>query len=211
MVKQAGALPILSRPDARVGLFGGTFDPVHLGHLAIARAAIEQLKLDQLFFVPAAQAPLRDNAPTASAQDRMDLLKRAIEESGDPRMGILDVEIKSGGINYTVDTVRRLRAVAPGAQFFWLFGADQFTQLDRWREPEELARMVEFAVFDRPGSPPPAPPPNLAGKIRWKHLVGEPHPASSSEIRRRLQKGEPVDLWLPRTVLAFIEEKQLYR
>jgi len=207
----AGSLPPLSRPAARVGLLGGTFDPVHLGHLAVARAALDQLKLDHLFFIPAAQAPLRREMPAASAADRLDLLQRAVNEAADPRLGVLDLETRAGGVNYTVDTVRKLRAAWPHAEFFWLFGADQFAQLDRWREPAELARLVEFAVLDRPGSPPAAPPSALAASIRWQRLVGPPHPARAADIRRRRQTGELLDLWLPRAVAAAIEEKQLYR
>lgn len=211
MVKRAGEIPPLARPTARVGLFGGTFDPVHLGHLAVARAALAGLKLDQLFFIPAAQAPWRKEAPGASAADRLDLLERALAEAAEPRLGVLDLEIQSGGINYTVDTVRKLRAAWPQAELFWLLGADQFAQLDRWREPAELAKLVEFAVLARPGTPPPTPPPSLARQLRWRQLAGAPHPANAEEIRRRCHMGELMRLWLPRAVAAAIEEKHLYR
>ncbi len=207
----AAVLPVLRRPDARVGLFGGTFDPVHLGHLALALAALAELQLDHLFFVPAAQAPLRYEMPYATAEDRLDLLNRAVAELGDPRLGVLDIEARAGGVNYTVDTVRKLRATWPRAEFFWLLGADQFAQLDRWREPAELAKLVEFAVLARPGSPPPSPPSSLAASVRWRRLVGVPHPARAEDIRRRRKAGELLDLWLPRAVAAAIEEKKLYR
>jgi len=206
-----GPLPALSSAADRVGLLGGTFDPVHLGHLAIARAALNQLKLDHLFFVPAAQAPLRYEAPSASAADRLDLLQRAVTEAADPRLGVLDIEISAGGVNYTVDTVRKLHTAWPQAEFFWLLGADQFAQLDRWREPAELAKLVEFAVLNRPGSPPPVPPSSLAASVRWQRLTGTPHPARAEDIRRRRKSGELMDLWLPRAVAAAIEEKKLYR
>ncbi len=209
--ESAEALPALRRSDARVGLFGGTFDPVHLGHLAVARAALNELRLDHLFFVPAAQAPLRPEAPSASAAHRLDLLNRAVAEAADPRLGVLDLEVRAGGVNYTVDTVRKLRAAWPRVEFFWLLGADQFAQLDRWREPVDLAKLVQFAVLDRPGSLPAAPPPALAAAIRWQRLPGEPHPARAEDIRRRRQAGESMDLWLPRSVAAAIEEKKLYR
>jgi len=211
MVKFAGELPTLSRPDARIGLLGGTFDPVHLGHLAMAKAALAELSLDHLFFVPAAQAPLRGSAPTASANDRLELLKLAVTEAAEPRMGVLDLEVRAGGVQYTIDTVRTLQTVWPQAHLYWLLGADQFAQLDRWREPDELAHRVEFAVLDRPGLPAATPPPTLASLLRWRHLAGVTHPASSSEIRRRRQAGQLMDLWLPRAVAAAIEEKKLYR
>jgi nicotinate-nucleotide adenylyltransferase len=204
-------LPVLSRTDARVGLFGGTFDPVHLGHLAVARAALSQLSLDYLFFVPAAQAPLRGAAPVASIADRLDLLRHALAEEKDPRLGVLEIEARAGGVQYTVDTLRRLHAAWPQAHFFWLLGADQFAQLDRWREPEQLARLAEFAVLDRPGFAPAAPPAALVPVLRWRRLTGAEHPASAAEIRRRLRLGEHSDLGLPRAVAAAIEERKLYR
>jgi len=211
MANPAGVFPALSKPDARVGLLGGTFDPVHLGHLAIARAALAELALDYVFFVPAAQAPLRGAAAAASANDRLELLNLAVAEAGDPRLGVLDLEVRAGGVQYTIDTVRALQAAWPQARLYWLLGADQFTQLDHWREPEELARRVEFAVLDRPGLPPTAPPPALVSVLKWQRLAGATHPASSSEIRRRRQAGELMDLWLPRAVATAIEEKKLYR
>jgi nicotinate-nucleotide adenylyltransferase len=184
---------------------------VHLGHFAVAKAALAELALDYLFFVPAAQAPLRGEAPKASAVDRVALLNLAVKEAADPRLVVLDLEVRAGGVQYTIDTVRTLQAAWPQARLCWLLGADQFAQLDRWREPQELARRVEFAVLDRPGQPPAIPPPALASILRWRLLAGATHPASSSEIRRRLRAGEAVDEWLPRAVAAAIEEKKLYR
>ena len=206
----AGPLPALVRPDARVGIFGGTFDPVHLGHLALARAALHDLALDHLFFLPAAQAPLREGPPAASAADRLELLRLALAESSDPRLGLLDLEARVGGVHYTVDTLRHLHAAWPRARLFWLLGSDQFAQLDRWREPRELARLAEFAVLERPGQSS-IPPPSLASNLRWQSLAGPAHPASAAEIRRRRLVGEPWDFWLPPSVAAAIEEQQLYR
>jgi nicotinate-nucleotide adenylyltransferase len=207
----AGSLPPLVRPDARVGLFGGTFDPVHLGHLAVARAALQDLALDHLFFIPAAQAALRSGPPAASTADRLDLLHLALAEAAEPRLGILDLEARAGGLHYTVDTVRRLRVDWPAAHLFWLLGSDQLAQLDRWHHPEELARLVEFAVLDRPGPWAATPPPSLAPLLRLHHLNGPTHPASASEIRFHRHGRQPWDLWLPRAVATAIEERQLYR
>lgn len=207
----AGPLPVLVRPDARVGIFGGAFDPVQLGHLALARAALHDLALDHLFFLPAAQAPLRARPPAASAAHRLELLRLALAESPDPRLGLLDLEARAGGIHYSVDTLRHLHAAWPRARLFWLLGSDQFAQLDRWREPRELARLAEFAVLERPGQSPIIPPPTLASCLRWQTLAGPTHPASSSEIRHRRHNGETWDLWLPRPVAAAIQEQQLYR
>ena len=210
-VAAPGKLPVLPRPDARIGLYGGTFDPPHLGHLALALAALAALKLDQLFFIPAAQAPLRSAPAVASVADRLEMLRRAVAEAADPRLAVLDIEARADGVNYTVDTLRQLRAAWPGAQFYFLLGADQFSRLPLWREPEALAQLVEFAVFDRPGADAALPSPPLVSQLRWQRIASAPHPASSSEIRRRLHARQNADDWLPRSVAAYIEEKKLYR
>jgi nicotinate-nucleotide adenylyltransferase len=206
-----GKLPALVRADARVGLYGGMFDPPHLGHLAVAREALGELGLERLFFIPAAQAPLRSGPAVASAEDRLEMLRRAVAEAAHARLGILDLEVQTGGVNYTVNTVRQLQAAWPRARLVLLIGMDQFANLHSWREPEALAKLVEFAVFDRVGVATAAPNPALARLLRWQYLSGVQHPASSSEIRRRLSVGEKADEWLPRSVAAYIEEKKLYR
>jgi nicotinate-nucleotide adenylyltransferase len=206
----AARLPALPKSTARVGLFGGTFDPVHLGHLAVARTALRELELDRLFFIPAACAPLRDAPPVAPAADRVELLRVALAEENDPRLGVLDLEARTGTVQYTVDTLARLRATWPRARLIWLLGGDQFAQLDRWREPEHLARVAEFAVLDRPEQPPAVPPVSLARSLRWHRLTGPAHPASAAEIRRRRVAGENWELWLPPAVARAIEERKLY-
>jgi len=205
----APALPALIRPDARVGLFGGSFDPVHLGHLALARAALDALGLDHLFFIPAAHAPLRDTSPAATAADRLDLLRLALADAAEPRFGLLDVEVRSGQVRYTIDTVRSLHAAWPRARLFWILGADQLAQFDRWREPAALAGLVELAVLARDGQTPAAPA-SLAPLLRLHTLSAPAHPASSAEIRRLRHAGQPWRLWLPPAVAAAIEKRGLY-
>lgn len=207
----AGRFPALVRADARIGLYGGMFDPPHLGHIAVAREALGELGLGQLFLVPAAQAPLRSASAMATVEDRLEMLRRAVAEAANPRLAVLDIEARAGGVNYTVDTVRQLQAAWPRARLVLLIGMDQFANLHLWREPEALAKMVEFAVFDRVGVAAAAPNPALARLLRWQYLAGVQHPASSSEIRRRIQQGEKADEWLPHSVAAYIEEKKLYR
>ena len=130
-----------------IGLFGGSFDPIHLGHLLAGQAAREELALDRLFFVPAAQSPFKPEHQCAPAKERL-LLRLAL--AGLHWCEIDDQEIQRGGISYTIETVRDYARRFPEAQLFYLIGADHVTQLPKWREAEELARLAHFAVIPRP-------------------------------------------------------------
>jgi nicotinate-nucleotide adenylyltransferase len=132
----------------RLGLFGGSFDPVHLGHLLVALAAREELALTRLFFIPAAQSPFKPESKPTPANERLRLLRLAL--AGKSWCAIDEQEIKRGGVSYTIDTVRDYTRRFPAAELFYLVGADQPQQLSKWREAAELARLVEFVVMPRP-------------------------------------------------------------
>ena len=129
-------------------LFGGSFDPVHLGHLLVAQAAREELGLARLYFVLAAQSPFKPDRQPTPARERLRLLRLAL--AGQSWCEIDEQEIKRGGISYTIDTVRDYGARFPEAQLFYLIGADHVAQLPKWREAAELARRLEFVVIPRP-------------------------------------------------------------
>src|SRR5947208_412471 len=133
----------------RIGLFGGTFDPVHQGHLLVAQAAIEEMGLSRLFLIPAAQSPFKPESNPAPANQRLRLLRLAL--AGQSNIEIDEQEIRRGGVSYTIDTVRDYVRRLPKAQFFYLIGADHIPQLPKWRSAEELAGLVEFVVIPRPG------------------------------------------------------------
>jgi len=133
-----------------IALFGGSFDPVHLGHLLVAQAAREELNLSRLFLIPAARSPFKpDRAPTPG-DARVQLLRLAL--AGKDWCEIDEQELKRGGVSYTIDTVRDYARRFPGAQLFYLIGADHVEQLPKWREAAELARLTEFVVIPRPGA-----------------------------------------------------------
>jgi len=188
----------------RIGLFGGSFDPVHLGHLLVAQAAREELGLAALYFIPAAQSPFKpERRPTPAAQ-RMQLLRLAL--AAKPWCMLDDQEIQRGGISYTVDTVRNYAERFPGDELYYLIGADHVTQLPKWREADELARLAHFVVIPRPGraeAPLPAP-------FRGRNLVGFPLGVSSSQIRERVQKNLPIDKLVPAAVAETIRNNGLY-
>ena len=133
-----------------IGLFGGSFDPVHLGHLLVAQAAREELALARLFFIPAAQSPFKPSAMPAPAEQRLRLLRLAL--AGQSDCEIDDQELKRGGVSFTIDTVRDYVRRFRGAPLFYLIGADHVAELPKWREADELARLVEFVVIPWPGA-----------------------------------------------------------
>jgi nicotinate-nucleotide adenylyltransferase len=191
-------------PMMRIGLYGGSFDPVHLGHILVARAAIEELELDRLCFIPAAQSPFKPAAAPQSASDRLRWLRLAL--AGEPRFLVDDQELQRGGISYTIDTVKSYQRQYPGAQLFYLIGADHVRLLPQWRSASELAQLLEFVVLPRPGEPcAPLPAP-----FRGRFLQGFPISVSSSQIRDRIRKGLAVDHLLPFLVAEALRNNNLY-
>src|ERR1035438_4780138 len=188
----------------RIGLFGGSFDPVHLGHLFMAQAAREELDLARLFFIPAAQSPFKPESAPTPAPERLRLLRLAL--AGKTWCEIDEQEIQRGGVSYTIDTLRDYTDRFPQAQLFYLIGADHLAQLPKWRAAEELARLVEFVVIPRPGQteqPFPAP-------FRGRSLAGFPLGVSSSQIRGRVTAGLPIDHLVPARVAEAIRNNRLY-
>ena len=140
----------------KIGFLGGSFDPVHFGHLMAAQDAFEQYRLDRLVLVPAAQAPLKPNDVQSSAEDRLAMLRASVE--WDRRFEISDVELRRGGVSYTIDSARYFRALYPTDQLYWIIGGDQLPKLNLWKEIVELANLVEFIFLERPGFPLRAQP-----------------------------------------------------
>jgi nicotinate-nucleotide adenylyltransferase len=191
----------------KIGFLGGSFDPVHFGHLLAAQDAYEQCKLDRLIFVPAAQAPLKSQEMQASSGDRLAMLRAAV--AGDSRFEISEVELQRGGVSYTIDTVRHFRVLFPDAELYWIIGGDQLPRMGLWKEAAELVRMIEFILLERPGHPADQPP-DIPG-LRLLRRVGRLIEISSSEIRDRSRRGLPLQYLCPQEVISLIEVRSLYR
>ncbi len=188
----------------RIGLFGGSFNPIHLGHILVAQAAREECELQRLVFIPAAQSPFKPDGTLAPAQERLRLLRLAL--SGYSQYDVDDQEIVRGGISYTIDTVREYARRFPQGQFYYLIGADHIAQLPKWREADELAQRLEFLVIPRPGEAlTPLPPP-----FRGQPLRGFPTAISSSQIRERIRAGLAIDQLVPPPVAEAIRNNRLY-
>lgn len=191
----------------KIGLMGGSFDPVHFGHLIAAQDAVEQHGLDQVVFVPAAQAPLRGDEVTHDGADRLAMLRAATD--WDARFSVSDHEIQRGGVSYTIDSVRHFQGQYPGARLFWIIGGDHVAKLARWHRIEELATMTEFIFLERPGHPARGTP-AIPG-LRLHRCDGHLIEISSTELRERVRRGRSLDYFVPHKAIVYIEEKGLYR
>lgn len=200
----------------KIGLLGGAFDPVHNGHLEMARAARAAAGLDRVVFVPAAVSPYKPGEPSASAADRLAMLRLAT--AGRPEWSVSEIELDRGGISYTIDTLRALeRRAGPGAEYFLVIGMDNFLCLSGWEEIGEVIRKARFIVAGRPGSDPG----RLSGDDRyWAERIRAQErlltveleiPVSSSEIRRTVREGRDPRPFLPEAVADYIEEHRLYQ
>lgn len=189
----------------RLGFFGGTFDPIHLGHLILAQDLVDQRILDAVYFVPAAQNPLKGQPPLASAPQRQQMLAQAIADHPDLHVETLELERPSA--SYTVDTAAELARRYPEDRRVWILGADALAGLHLWKDPERLSSLLEFLVLARPGYI--IHPPAIAG-LRWQVAPTRQLDISASEIRDRRRRGQPVDFFLPETVNAYIQAHGIY-
>jgi nicotinate-nucleotide adenylyltransferase len=188
----------------RIGIFGGSFNPVHLGHLLVAQSAREELQLWRLVFIPAAHSPFKPDLVLAPANERLRLLRLAL--TGQTDCEIDDQEIRRGGVSYSIDTVGDYARRFSNAHLFYLIGADHVPQLPRWREADQLARLVEFVVIPRPGQVVAPFPPSFRGRALNSFPLG----VSSSQIRERVKAGLPIDLLVGRVVAEAIRNNRLY-
>jgi nicotinate-nucleotide adenylyltransferase len=191
----------------RIGLYGGTFDPIHLGHLRAAETAREAARLDLVAFLPSAVPPHR-GAPLSPAEDRLAMARLATASHS--RFEAWDTELRRPGPSYTVETVSALLEARPSDSFVLVVGADTWPEMTVWREPERLLSLVEVAVVDRPGYPgedPRLPFPSARGVRRAE---GPTLPISATAIRERAQRGLSVRFLVPDGVADYIVARRLY-
>jgi nicotinate-nucleotide adenylyltransferase len=201
----------------RIGLFGGTFDPPHVGHLALAEAARESLRLDRVLFVPAGLPPHKGRARLSDVAHRFAMTRLAVRGNG--AFTVSALEARRDGPSFTVDTLRALRKRAPRAHIFLLMGADSLEEFPTWRDPETILAFATLAVACRPGVAP------AAGRVPWRGAalrrlggaariawLGNPGlDVSSSAIRARLRRRRTVRYLIPDAVARYIARHRLYR
>jgi nicotinate-nucleotide adenylyltransferase len=200
----------------RVAIFGGSFDPVHFGHLWMAELSREALELDQVIFIPTATSPLKPSGPTATNEQRLAMLRLAL--SGHAALCIDTRELDRGGVSYTVDTVRALKQERPNDEFFLLMGTDAFNSLDRWKEPESLLALITPVVLRRGGDADAdwSLIERLVGRERCEEIRAAALSipmieVSSGELRDRVLHGKSIRYRVPRPVESYIEAEKLYR
>ena len=185
---------------ARIGVFGGTFDPVHVGHLAIALAALESVPLDRVLFVPVRRSPLKDRDPLASTADRVAMLETAI--ASEPRFALSRAELEREGVSYTVDTLEQLRSQG---ELFLILGSDALADLARWRAPDRIRELATIIVAARPGAPEP-------DAMHGARTFDAPRlDISSRELRARAARGMSLRYLVPDAVWEHIKRHGLYR
>lgn len=191
----------------KVGLLGGTFDPVHHGHLLAAETARDALGLDEVWFVPTLTPPHKPQPGTDAAR-RREMLEAAIVDN--PAFRVEDIELRKEGTSYTVDTVTELRGRHPDTRFHWIVGSDMIRDLPNWRRAEELAAAVVFVGLERPDQP--SDDALLPEYVRSKLTRAEMPPMgiSSTDIRRRIREGRSVRYMLPDAVIDYIRRNGLY-
>ena len=184
-----------------LALYGGTFDPVHLGHLILARDALEQLALDRVIFIPAALSPHKPASMPAPDALRRDMLAAALAD--EPGFELDDSELHAAGPSFSIDTVERIHAQHPGARLHYLIGADNLRELHTWRRIDDLRGLVEFVVFGR-GEIPPANADAFRTLPRRIDI-------SATEIRQRVARGESIRYLVPEPVRSIITAHHLYQ
>ncbi len=183
----------------KIGIFGGTFDPIHHGHLILARDALDQLHLDSLLFIPAARSPHKPGQTPSAGDLRAEMIRAAIE--GEPRFCLDELELARSAPSYTVETIEALRQREPESEFVFLIGEDNVVQLPTWHRFAELSRMVQFTVLDRSGLQTEHPYPTVR-----RHID-----ISATDIRNRVARGQSIRYLVPAAVEDLIRERQLYR
>ncbi|MFN9985255.1 MAG: nicotinate-nucleotide adenylyltransferase [Pirellula sp.] len=199
----------------KIGVFGGSFDPIHLGHLIIAEQFREGLGLDAVRIVPAKVSPFKTESPPSSDKHRLEMIRLAI--GANPYFSVDESEIRRGGVSYSIDTIRAMQELEPDAEFYLLIGADSLVDLRKWREPSELLSRVQLVVASRGGMPDPD----------WASLSGIATPAqieaiqrirldvpsieiASRDIQRRVREGRSIRYLVPAAVEAYVKEHGLW-
>jgi nicotinate-nucleotide adenylyltransferase len=200
----------------RIGIFGGSFDPVHQGHLLIAEQFAQDMRLDVVKFIPAKISPFKLGYTPTSDKHRLEMLRLAI--GSNKRFEVDALELDRGGVSYTMDTVAALRGVEPDAEYYMLIGADSLRDFKKWKSPEELLVSVSLVVARRGGEAPPQwselaglATPEVLGAIQERVLDLPAMEVSSTDIRRRVEQGRSIRYLVPSGVEVYIHSHGLYR
>ncbi|HTY11163.1 MAG TPA: nicotinate (nicotinamide) nucleotide adenylyltransferase [Bacteroidota bacterium] len=194
-------------PPKRIGIFGGTFNPPHAGHLIVAESICDQLGLDKLFFVPSFISPHKKKGEEKLATHRLQMVRLAVGLN--PRFDFSDIEIKRRGTSFTYTTVEAFRLNFPGSKLFLIIGADNYAEFDTWKNPERILELASLAVMNRPSQQLRAPEKSSSKKVIFASVPNVE--ISSSEIREMIHQGRSIQYLVPRVVQQYIQRHRLYR
>ena len=191
----------------RSGIIGGSFDPIHVGHLIVADDVLRKLALDRVVFVPAFRPPHK-HSPLADYRHRLEMVRRAT--ASHPLFDVSDIETGRPGPSFTIDTLTALRAADPDDRLYFILGQDQYAAMEHWHRPEELAHLARLVVMSRPGTARPQLfPGHSTARVRFLDVI--PVAVSAAAVRVRLAKGESVGYILPTPVQDYVRQHRLYR
>jgi nicotinate-nucleotide adenylyltransferase len=190
-----------------IGIFGGSFNPPHYGHLIVLEAVADQLQLDRILFIPSAQPPNKRDVALAGAFERLEMTRLAV--GGNPHFDVSDIEIRRTGLSYTIDTINSLTEMHRGAKLLLVIGMDNFMEFDTWKCADEIIAKADLVVMNRPGYNTPS---SQHGYGKIARFVNVPQIAiSSTDIRRRVKLGRSIRYLVPEAVQAYINSRRLYR
>ncbi len=207
MMKTKTAGRTARAPAEKLGIFGGTFDPIHLGHLIVASHVREVMQLDRIIFVPASTPPHKRGSEISPGDKRFAMIRAAVKD--DPHAAASRIELDRGGVSYTIDTIRALKAMNPGAQLSLLIGMDNLIDFRSWKAPEAILEEATVIVMTRPGYEAGSGEKPL---LRFMELCEVPYIGiASRDIRRRVANGKSIRYLVPEAVERYIQKNGLYR
>jgi len=190
----------------KLGILGGTFDPIHMGHLVLAEQAREQFELDQIIFIPSASPPHKTEQELSLAIHRFEMTKLALE--GNRYFSVSDIELKRKGLSYTIETLRELKGFYKDSEIYFLTGSDVLEEITTWRDPEEIYKLARIVIAVRPGFNKFDPEHHFAKKSVIVRITGVD--ISSTQIRQKVRNGESIKYLVPSKVEEYIKKKNLY-
>jgi nicotinate-nucleotide adenylyltransferase len=194
------------KTQKKLGVLGGTFDPIHMGHLVLAEQVREQFQLERVIFIPSASPPHKTEQDLSPAKNRFEMTKLALE--GNSYFAVSDLELKREGLSYTVETLKKLKELYRDSEIYFLTGSDVLDEITTWKDPEEIYKLAKIVIAIRPGFDKFDPEDHFVKKSIIARITGVD--ISSTQIREKARKGESIKYLVPSKVERYIRKKNLY-